>query len=214
MVTRITLTGLVALGCVASACAFDVSGPETTSSPVPDAGRSSIPATPDAATTPADAGMPEPDAAPPEPRLCPQGAVFEAGAGFCVTDREAFGPFPRAMIEACERASGGAACAAEVAVPVRDRVVFTQRWSIAMAYRARGSGPCPLGSIPDFRTGDRCVETTGDYMWVYGPFSVSDVDHCVALLLDDDDDDGDEAPCLLGRWSMQLFELVHARGED
>lgn len=42
--------------------------------------------------------------------LCPRGASFDYGVRYCAEGVDAFGPFPPAIVKACEKEGGGPAC--------------------------------------------------------------------------------------------------------
>lgn len=95
----------------------------------------------------------------PEHMYCPDGSVFSADLRMCVTETDALGPFPRAMVAKCEANGGGPACGG-------------LKWNKKFAGWIRGQTACPPGTAT--RPSGFCAE--GDD--VFGPFTRAEVDAC------------------------------------
>ncbi len=96
--------------------------------------------------------------------FCPTGFSFDATYRLCVSSTEAVGPFTASMISTC-KANGGGDVACE-----------GSRWAVSFARSIRGTGSCMPGATVD-TTIDACAEGTN----AFGPFSVTQVNHCKGL---------------------------------
>ena len=94
--------------------------------------------------------------------MCPDGAQFDEGYGFCVSGVDAYGPFTKAMTDRCIAGSGGPACTALRPVTVAGHALMLPRWSKTFALSIRGSGECPLGAARDPQLLGHCVERYWD----------------------------------------------------
>lgn len=136
---------------------------------------------------------------------CPQGAHFDEGYGFCVTDEDAYGPFTHTMTDRCIQFGGGPACTDEREVIVAGRTIQIPRWGKTFARNIRGDGPCPRGAEPDAQMLGHCTEHyTGpggeEYHEVYGPFGDQLVQRCF--------DRGGGNACYTHRWSASFFRSL------
>lgn len=117
--------------------------------------------------------------------FCPTGFqvsdVGSAGGKLCLSEKEASGPFPLAMQEACREKGGGQSCANAV-------------WSRGFATWVHGGGRCPVGATLDAQLGV-CVE--GDE--AFGPFPVSLVKRCQGAV-----SDPNSRVCESNRWSRRF----------
>lgn len=116
---------------------------------------------------------------------CPAGyekqSVGNAGGVLCTDGTNAWGPFTEAMVEKCIQWGGGVqACRSD-------------RWSLRLAERARGTGQCAIGASFDSAL-RYCVE--GDD--AFGPFPESMVARCITA-------GGGETTCRSARWSRQFL---------
>lgn len=95
--------------------------------------------------------------------FCPTGFSFDATYRLCVSSTEAVGPFTQSMVTTCQNNGGGTGCTAS-------------RWAVGFARSIRGTGSCMPGSTVD-TTIDACAEGTN----AFGPFSVTQVNHCKSV---------------------------------
>lgn len=132
--------------------------------------------------------------------LCPAGAQFDEGYGFCASGADAYGPFTKAMTDRCVANGGGPACTTAHNVVVAGVSVQIARWSKSFARAIRGTGDCPLGATREAQYLGHCVERTPTTTDVYGPFSRRLVDACFA-------GQGGTA-CYTHRWSAAFFRSL------
>lgn len=110
---------------------------------------------------------------------CPPGKDYDFDHRLCVSEREAAGPFTKAMIEICMESAGGQeTCNADL-------------WDLSLAQSIRGTGKCPPGASLDTGKG-YCRE--GDQL--FGPFSPALVERCRS--------EGGGPACETMRWTASL----------
>jgi hypothetical protein len=124
--------------------------------------------------TPSEALVPIPDEI-----TCPDGADWDPGYGFCVSETNAYGPFTVVMSDACLKRKGGQVCTVKREVKIKGKTSFLQIWEKQFAFRQRGDSPCPAGSERMTQYGNYCVETINDTVNVFGPFSSKIVQKCL-----------------------------------
>lgn len=132
---------------------------------------------------------------------CPEGTHFDEGYGYCVNERDAYGPFSHSMTERCVQFGGGPACTNTQPVEVAGRQLALQRWSKSFALAIRGDGPCPRGATRDPQFLGHCAERYWDgERWihdVFGPFGADLVERCEGA--------GGGNACYTHRWSAPFF---------
>jgi hypothetical protein len=132
---------------------------------------------------------------------CPAGATFDHGYGFCADEAHVWGPFPDAMVEACERAGGGAACHEVFEIDIGGVILEVPRWSRSFARALRGGGDCPRGTERVSTLHNHCVERLAEGGEnVYGPFGAELAARC--------EEAGGGDACRIQRWSVAIFRHV------
>ena len=124
----------------------------------------------------------------PENAFCPDGSKYDRSVRFCVKGNEAFGPFPKGMVDKCKETQIDSACEKE-------------RWSASLAKTVRGTGVCPVGTQYDDEV-VQCVAGTN----VYGPFSNFLVDRCQSR--------GGGQACESNRWSRDILSSARLSVEN
>jgi hypothetical protein len=118
-------------------------------------------------------------AAPAEKIYCPPGFSYSAQTKLCANSADAVGPFPQAMVDACEDWGGGEPC----------KGTF---WEREMAEKIRGGGSCPEGSAHNSKG------LCSDGKNAFGPFSEAHVAACK--------EKGGGSTCDTMRWSLAFAE--------
>lgn len=113
--------------------------------------------------------------------FCPVGWTYSEEHRLCVSEHDqlALGPFPEAMVTACQEGMGDPACT-------------TARWKLDWALALRGTEACPNGST---LSESRGVCVTAEH--AFGPFAYDEVKRCM--------DSEDSEACLSPRWSSAMF---------
>lgn len=132
--------------------------------------------------------------------ICPDGAQPDASLGFCVKGVDAYGPFTKAMTDACIAAGAGSSCTATLAVPVDGVTQNLQRWSKAFAQSLRGTAACPRGSSPSGTHDGRCLETVGTTKNLYAIWNAPLTAKCRFL--------GNGSACHSNRWAAGVYLSV------
>jgi peptidoglycan/xylan/chitin deacetylase (PgdA/CDA1 family) len=129
--------------------------------------------------------------------FCPPGTTPDLTLGFCVDDQNAYGPFTRAMTDACRASGGGSACERALTFSIDGKTVAVPRWGRALATRLRGTGDCMKGAQRDPTLGV-CVEGQD----AFGPFPVYALSACVVK--------GGGAACYTNRWGKVFYAAIAA----
>ncbi len=138
--------------------------------------------------------------------LCPWNTSYDSTLNFCTDANNAFGPFTRAMTDACVAGGNGSACTGSVNVyfngtNVTGTAVGVQRWGKSLANSLRGTGTCPRGAVLSANYDNRCVEVTSSFgTEVYGQFPQNYIDKCRQQ--------GNGNACWLNRWSATVYNGV------
>ncbi|MGL4758202.1 MAG: FAD-dependent oxidoreductase [Patescibacteria group bacterium] len=108
---------------------------------------------------------------------CPNGSVVDLAEGWCYDGNNAYGPFPKAMVDKCTSFGGGPACTELKQFQAGDKIINAQRYSKLFARKLRGDGVCYDGTTRATDIRDHCIEQ-GTPIQVYGPFTIKQVETC------------------------------------
>lgn len=132
---------------------------------------------------------------------CPPGTEADVTLGYCADATNAYGPFTKAMADACVTWGGGPACMATLAFTIDGHTVNVPRWARAFARGLRGDAVCMRGAQRDTAHGEVCVEdasaSASGVREAYGPFPRHVVVACIAS--------GGGDACYTNRWSYAFY---------
>lgn len=141
--------------------------------------------------------------------FCPPSTTPDLRLGYCVDDRNAYGPFTQKMTARCQSEGGGPACASSMAFTIDGHAVTIPRWSRSFAELLRGTATCMEGTHADAIYPTSCVEdataSASGAKEVYGPFDAGVVALCRTA--------GGGDACYTNRWNYAFFASLRARNE-
>ncbi len=139
--------------------------------------------------------------------LCPPGTEANVKLGYCMDDNQAYARFTKSMMQKCQKWGGGKSCTAFHTFAIAGKKVPLLKWNKAFATALRGDGQCMMGSFPDSKYPDICVETPSNsasgYKEVYGPFTVSQIRACINA--------GGGSSCLSNRWNYSFYDAIRSK---
>jgi hypothetical protein len=141
--------------------------------------------------------------------LCPVGSAYDYGFGFCVSSTEAYGPFPKAMVDRCVALYNQPWCTATKSVDV-DKYKFNLNvYPKDKIINLRGSAYCAFGTAllkgsknNEFYCTEKAANSLTKEDMIYGQPMLKDaVNKCIKF--------GLGSSCFLQRYNKSLFDKVN-----